>query len=101
MLKKFIITAALLIPMWTMAQEVPNIVVGPRSKQQVQAEKKQEKLKKKAEKENEKGIKQRYKMQDKETRKRMRQSRKEAERVNHNERKGFFLTRWLKKKRGA
>ncbi len=98
MLKKLIITCVLLFPLLAVAQETPNVVVGPVSHEQKVAEKKQEKLKEQAEKEQQKGVKQRYKMQDKATRKRMRQDKREANRVNHNEQKGFFLTRWLKKK---
>ena len=98
MLKKLIITVALLFPLLATAQEAPNVVVGPVSNQQKAAEKKKEKQKAEAEKAEKKGIKQKYKMQDKATRKRMRQSRREADRVNSNKRKGFFLTRWLKKK---
>ena len=97
--KRFILIVVLLFPLLVIAQETPNVVVGPRSPQQREAEKKQAKLKQKAEKEQQKGIKQRYKMQDKATRKRMRQSRREAERVNHNQpKKGFFLFRPFKKR---
>jgi hypothetical protein len=91
MLKKFILTVALIFPLVVMAQEASNVVVGPRTSQQRDAEKKQAKLKKKAQKEQDKGIKQRFKMQDKATRKRMKKSRKEADRVNNNKRKKKFL----------
>lgn len=99
MLKKFIITIALLCPLLVKAQESPNVVVGPVSSQQKAAEKKKEKQKVEAEKAEKKGVKQQIKIQDKQTRKRMKQSRKEADRINNKEhKKGFFLFRPFKKK---
>ena len=105
MLKKLIIIAALLFPLVVIAQdkgnsndESPTVTVGPKTKQQRDAEKKKAKRLEKDRKEGEKQIKQHYKLQDKETRKRMKKSRKEAERVNNNKQKGNFFTRLFKKK---
>jgi hypothetical protein len=97
MLKKYLFLIAFLLPLFVLGQETPNVVVGPMSKQQKTAIKKQENLKHKQEKAYNKEVKKRYKMQDRETRKRIRESLKEANRVNHNKQKGFFLTRWMKK----
>ena len=100
MFRKSIITLALLIPLFVFGQEeAPKVVVGPVTKQQKAAEKKRDKQKEKDEKAQKKGAKQLFKMQTKETRKRMKHDMKEAERYNHQDKKkGFFLTRWMKKK---
>jgi hypothetical protein len=99
MLKRFIITVALLFPLFVFAQETPNVIVGPVSSQQKAAQRVKEKKREQADKAEKQGIKQHYKLQDKATRKRMRHDKREANRVNENKRKGFFMTRWLKKRR--
>lgn len=70
---------------------------APVGKQQKAAEKKKEIKQKKFEKSVEKARKQHLKNQSKNTRKMMRKSHHSSKRWNED-RKGFFLTRWLRKK---